>query len=57
VGDPAVIKLTGHSQIVRGRVDSIARTINVANAHLSNQGVATVKPIFARVRLVQRIPV
>src|SRR6202030_881979 len=32
VGDPAEIKLVGHSQIVRGHVDSIARAINVSNA-------------------------
>jgi multidrug resistance efflux pump len=57
VGDPAQIKLMGHSQIVRGRVDSIARAINVANAQPNNQGVATVNPIFTWVRLAQRIPV
>jgi multidrug resistance efflux pump len=42
---------------VRGRVDSIARAINVANAQPNNQGVATVNPIFTWVRLAQRIPV
>jgi multidrug resistance efflux pump len=57
VGDPAQIKLMGHSQIIRGRVDSIARAINVANAQPNNQGVATVNPIFTWVRLAQRIPV
>ena len=57
VGDPAQIKLMGHSQIVRGHVDSIARAINVANAQPNNQGVATVNPIFTWVRLAQRIPV
>src|SRR6266850_1091306 len=57
VGDRAQIKLMGHSQIVRGRVDSIARAINVANAQPNNQGVATVNPIFTWVRLAQRIPV
>jgi multidrug resistance efflux pump len=57
VGDPAEIKLMGHSQIVRGHVDSIARAINVANAQPNNQGVATVNPIFTWVRLAQRIPV
>ena len=53
----AQIKLMGHSQIVRGRVDSIARAINVANAQPNNQGVANVNPIFTWVRLAQRIPV
>jgi len=54
VGDRAQIKLMGHSQILRGRVDSIARAINVANAQPNNQGVATVNPIFTWVRLAQR---
>ncbi len=57
VGDPAQIKLMGHSEIVRGHVDSIARAIDVANAQPNNQGVATVNPIFTWVRLAQRIPV
>lgn len=57
VGDPARIKLMGYSQIVSGRVDSIARAINVSNAQPNNQGVATVNPIFTWVRLAQRIPV
>ena len=47
----------GHSQIVRGHVDSIARAINVSNAQPNNQGVASVNPIFTCVRLAQRIPV
>jgi multidrug resistance efflux pump len=57
VGDAAQIKLMGHSQIVRGHVDSIARAINVSNAQPNNQGVATVNPIFTWVRLAQRIPI
>ena len=57
VGDPAEIKLMGYSQIVRGHVDSIARSINVENAQPNGQGVATVNPIFTWVRLAQRIPV
>src|SRR5262249_15059399 len=56
-GDPATSKLMGHSQIVRGHVDSVARAINVSNAQPNNQGVATVNPIFTWVRLAQRIPV
>jgi len=56
-GDPAKIKLMGYSQVVRGRVGSIARGINVANAQPNQQGVATVNPIFTWVRLAQRIPV
>ena len=57
VGDPTRIKLMGHSEILRGHVDSIARAINVANAQPDTQGVANVNPIFTWVRLAQRIPV
>jgi multidrug resistance efflux pump len=57
VGDPARIQLMGHSEILRGHVDSIARAINVANAQPATQGVANVNPIFTWVRLAQRIPV
>ena len=55
-GDPAMVKLMGYSQPVRGHVASIARAINVANAQPNDQGVATVNPIFTWVRLAQRIP-
>jgi multidrug resistance efflux pump len=57
VGDPAKIRLMGHSQILRGRVDSIARAIDVSNAQPNTLRVATVNPIFTWVRLAQRIPV
>jgi multidrug resistance efflux pump len=57
MGDPARIKLMGHSEILRGHVESIARAINVANAQPASQGVANVNPIFTWVRLAQRIPV
>jgi multidrug resistance efflux pump len=57
IGDPAEIKLMGYRQILHGHVESIARAINVANAQPDGQGVATVNPIFTRVRLAQRIPV
>jgi multidrug resistance efflux pump len=56
-GDPAEIKLMGYRQILHGRVASIAKAINVANAQPNGQGVATVNPIFTWVRLAQRIPV
>ena len=56
-GDPAEIKLMGHSEIVRGEVDGIARAINVPNADPNHQGVANVNPIFTWVRLAQRVPV
>jgi multidrug resistance efflux pump len=57
VGDTAQIKLIGYSQLVRGRVESIARAIDVSNAQPDSQGIATVNPIFTWVRLAQRIPV
>jgi multidrug resistance efflux pump len=57
VDDQASIKLMGHSQIIRGHVDSIARGISVPNAQPNGQGLATVNPIFTWVRLAQRIPV
>jgi hypothetical protein len=47
----------GYSEVGRGHVDSIARAINVSNAHPNNRGVANVNPIFTWVRLAQRIPV
>jgi RND family efflux transporter MFP subunit len=56
-GDPARIKLMGYSEVIPGRVGSISRGINVANAQPNRQGVATVNPIFTWVRLAQRIPV
>jgi len=57
VGNRATIKLMGHSELLHGRVASIARGIDVANAQPNDQGVATVNPIFTWVRLAQRIPV
>lgn len=57
VGDPASIQLMGYVDVLRGRVDSIARGINVQNAQPNSQGLATVDPIFTWVRLAQRVPV
>jgi multidrug resistance efflux pump len=56
-GDPASIKLMGHSQIVRGEVGGLARGIMVANAQPDQAGLANVNPIFTWVRLAQRVPV
>jgi RND family efflux transporter MFP subunit len=56
-GDPAIVKLIGYSQIIRGHVGSIARGINVANAQPDQAGLASVNPIFTWVRLAQRVPV
>jgi multidrug resistance efflux pump len=56
-GDAASVKLMGYPQILRGHVQSLARGISVANATPSALGLATVNPIFAFVRLAQRVPV
>ena len=56
-GDPAKIKLMGHSEIAKGEVAGVARGINVSNAQPNQQGLATVNPIFTWVRLAQRVPV
>jgi multidrug resistance efflux pump len=56
-GDPAEIKLMGYRQVVRGKVGSVARAINVSNAQPDREGLATVNPIFTWVRLAQRVPV
>ena len=57
VGDPASVKLTGWSQILRGHVNSVVRGIKVANAQPNGQRLANVSPIFTWVRLAQRVPV
>lgn len=56
-GDPAKIKLMGHSDIILGEVGSFARGITVANARPDLAGLANVNPIFTWVRLAQRVPV
>jgi RND family efflux transporter MFP subunit len=56
-GDPASIKLMSYTPVVHGHVGSIARGITVPNAQPSQQGLASVNPIFTWVRLAQRIPV
>jgi multidrug resistance efflux pump len=56
-GDSVRIQLMGSSQILRGRVSSLARGIEVLNAQPDAAGLAKVNPIFTWVRLAQRIPV
>ena len=55
--DPTVIELMGYEPLVHGHVDSVAHGIYVPNAQQSQQGLATVNPIFTWVRLAQRVPV
>jgi multidrug resistance efflux pump len=56
-GDAAAIKLKGYSPLLRGRVQGLARGINVPNAQPDASGLASVNPIFTFVRLAQRVPV
>jgi len=56
-GDPVRIQLMGSSQILRGRVTSLSRGIEVPNAQPDAAGLAKVNPIFTWVRLAQRVPV
>ena len=56
-GDPALVKLMGLAQVIRGHVSGVARGIDVSNAQPDVQGLATVNPIFTWVRLAQRVPV
>src|SRR5262249_37409812 len=56
-GDAATIKLMGYAPLLRGRVQGLARGINVPNATPDTSGLASVNPIFTFVRLAQRVPV
>ena len=56
-GDPAVVKLIGYRDLLRGHVAGVARGINVADAASDPSGLAEVNPIFTWVRLAQRVPV
>jgi RND family efflux transporter MFP subunit len=56
-GAPAIVKLMGYSEVVRGHVGSVARGINIPNAQPDQAGLASVNPIFTWVRLAQRVPV
>ncbi|HSV00451.1 MAG TPA: HlyD family secretion protein, partial [Roseiarcus sp.] len=55
--DAATIKLMGYTPLLRGRVQGLARGINVPNATPDASGLASVNPIFTFVRLAQRVPV
>jgi RND family efflux transporter MFP subunit len=56
-GDAATVKLMGYTPLLRGRVQGLARGINVPNAQPDASGLASVNPIFTFVRLAQRVPV
>ncbi len=57
VGAPAVAALMGYRDPVRGRVESIARSVNTPNTAPGALGLASVDPVFIWVCLAQRIPV
>ena len=57
VGAPAGVKLMGSSDTIQGHVDSFAHGIAVANVQPNSIGLPSVNPIFAWVRLAQRVPV
>ena len=57
VGDPVEAKLLGYDAPIKGTVESITGGISASNAALATQGLPDVDPIFAWVRLAQRIPV
>ena len=44
--------MMGNSEIIRGRLGSVARAINVPDADPNHQGVANVNAIFTWVRLL-----
>jgi RND family efflux transporter MFP subunit len=56
-GDAATIKLMGYTPLLRGRVQGLARGIDVPNSTPDASGLASVNPIFTFVRLAQRVPV
>jgi RND family efflux transporter MFP subunit len=56
-GDAATIKLMGYTPLLRGRVQGLARGVDVPNSAPDASGLASVNPIFTFVRLAQRVPV
>jgi RND family efflux transporter MFP subunit len=56
-GDAATVKLMGYTPLLRGRVQGLARGVDVPNATPDVSGLASVNPIFTFVRLAQRVPV
>jgi RND family efflux transporter MFP subunit len=56
-GDEATIRLMGHPEDLRGRVESVSRAIVDRDNALGADLTANVNPSFSWVRLAQRIPV
>ena len=57
VGDPVRVQLMGSTQILRGRVESIAAGIEDRDRGQGASLLANVNPTFNWVRLAQRVPV
>ena len=57
VGDRVSVRLMGESQLVYGRVESIAPAIEDRERTPSGNLVANINPTFSWVRLAQRVPV
>ena len=56
-GDAATVKLMGYTPLLRGRVQGLARGVDVPNSAPDASGLASVNPIFTFVRLARRVPV
>ncbi|GLK68429.1 efflux RND transporter periplasmic adaptor subunit [Hansschlegelia plantiphila] len=56
-GDAATVRLMGHSEDIRGKVQSVARAIVDRDNALGSDLTANVNPSFSWVRLAQRVPV
>ncbi len=57
IGAPVTVALMGESQLLQGRVESIASGISDSTRTDSSNLLAAVEPTFSWVRLAQRIPV
>jgi multidrug resistance efflux pump len=57
IGDRAEIKVMGYASPIIGHVTTITRGVSVSNAATGAQGLPNVDPVYAWVRLAQRVPV
>jgi len=57
VGDPALVKLLGSSNVLHGHVESVAGGIADRERDPANNLLANINPTFSWVRLAQRVPV
>jgi multidrug resistance efflux pump len=57
IGDPVKVRLMGSSQVLQGRVESVARGIEDRDRSNGSTLLANVNPTFNWVRLAQRVPV